>query len=121
MGCRQGGSTWENTTHRRRVWSIDFSDVDPTKLASGSDDGTVRVFSTTTKESVCVLNNRANVCSVKFHPTSAHLLAIGSADHKVPLLRFASTERSARNVARSSQGGVLRALGWQRNRLGVDG
>ena len=76
-------STWENTTHRRRVWSIDFSDVDPTKLASGSDDGTVRVFSTTTKESVCVLNNRANVCSVKFHPTSAHLLAIGSADHKV--------------------------------------
>ena len=76
-------STWENATHRRRVWSIDFSDVDPTKLASGSDDGTVRVFSTTTKESVCVLNNRANVCSVKFHPTSAHLLAIGSADHKV--------------------------------------
>ena len=76
-------SIWENTTHRRRVWSIDFSDVDPTRLASGSDDGSVRVFSTTTKESVCVLNNRANVCSVKFHPTAAHLIAIGSADHKV--------------------------------------
>jgi hypothetical protein len=76
-------STWENATHRRRVWSIDFSHVDPTKLASASDDGTVRIFSTTTKEGVCTLQNRANVCSVKFHPTSAHILAIGSADHRI--------------------------------------
>lgn len=76
-------STWENTTHRRRVWSIDFSHIDPTKLASASDDGTVRIFSTTTKEGVCTLQNRANVCSVKFHPTSAHMLAIGSADHRI--------------------------------------
>lgn len=76
-------STWENNTHRRRVWSLDFSCIDPTKLASGSDDGTVRVFSTKTKEATCTIQNRANVCSVKFHPTSAHLLAIGSADHKI--------------------------------------
>lgn len=76
-------STWENNTHRRRVWSLDFSCIDPTKLASGSDDGTVRVFSTKTKEATCTIQNRANVCSVKFHPMSAHLLAIGSADHKI--------------------------------------
>ena len=29
------------------------------------------------------IQNRANVCSVKFHPESAHLLSIGSADHNV--------------------------------------
>jgi len=76
-------SVWENPTHRRRVWSIDFSGVDPTRLASASDDGSVRVYSTTTKESICTLQNRANVCSVKFHPSNAHILAIGSADHRL--------------------------------------
>jgi E3 ubiquitin-protein ligase RFWD2 len=76
-------SVWENPTHRRRVWSIDFSVVDPTRLASASDDGTVRVYSTTTKESICTLQNRANVCSVKFHPSNANILAIGSADHRL--------------------------------------
>lgn len=76
-------STWENNTHRRRVWSLDFSSIDPTKLASGSDDGTVRVFSTTTKEATCTIQNHANVCSVRFHPTAPHLLAIGSANHKI--------------------------------------
>ena len=76
-------STWENNTHRRRVWSIDYSRVDPTKLASASDDGTVQVYSTLTKTATCAIQNRANVCSVKFHPESAHLLSIGSADHNV--------------------------------------
>lgn len=76
-------STWENNTHRRRVWSIDYSRIDPTKLASASDDGTVQVYSTSTKTATCAIQNRANVCSVKFHPETAHLLAIGSADHNI--------------------------------------
>uniref|UniRef100_A0A7N0URH1 Protein kinase domain-containing protein n=1 Tax=Kalanchoe fedtschenkoi TaxID=63787 RepID=A0A7N0URH1_KALFE len=30
--------------HEKRVWSIDFSSVDPTTLASGSDDGSVKLW-----------------------------------------------------------------------------
>jgi hypothetical protein len=33
------------TEHRKRTWSVSFSDVDPTKLASGSDDCCVKVWS----------------------------------------------------------------------------
>ena len=31
--------------HERRVWSVDFSSADPTMLASGSDDGSVKLWS----------------------------------------------------------------------------
>jgi WD40 repeat protein len=33
------------TEHRKRTWSVSFSDVDPTKLASGSDDCCVKLWS----------------------------------------------------------------------------
>jgi protein suppressor of PHYA-105 1 len=33
------------TEHRKRAWSVSFSEVDPTKLASGSDDCCVKVWS----------------------------------------------------------------------------
>ncbi len=35
----------EMREHERRVWSIDFSSADPTMLASGSDDGSVKLWS----------------------------------------------------------------------------
>ncbi|KAJ6770395.1 PROTEIN SPA1-RELATED 2 [Salix purpurea] len=35
----------EMREHERRVWSVDFSSVDPTLLASGSDDGSVKLWS----------------------------------------------------------------------------
>lgn len=35
----------EMREHERRVWSIDFSSADPTMLASGSDDGCVKLWS----------------------------------------------------------------------------
>lgn len=31
--------------HEKRAWSVDFSPVCPTKFASGSDDGTVKLWS----------------------------------------------------------------------------
>ncbi|KAE8674471.1 Protein SPA1-RELATED 4 [Hibiscus syriacus] len=35
----------EMIEHEKRVWSIDFSSADPTVLASGSDDGSVKLWS----------------------------------------------------------------------------
>jgi E3 ubiquitin-protein ligase RFWD2 len=35
----------EMREHERRVWSVDFSLADPTKLVSGSDDGSVKLWS----------------------------------------------------------------------------
>ena len=34
----------EMKEHESRVWSVDFSSVDPTMLASGSDDGSVKLW-----------------------------------------------------------------------------
>ena len=31
--------------HKKRTWSVDFSHADPTKLASGSDDRSVKLWS----------------------------------------------------------------------------
>ena len=69
--------------HEKRVWSVDFSDVNPTVAASGSDDSRVKLWSTTLKYSTHTIESKANVCSVKFHPTNSNFLVFGSADHHV--------------------------------------
>ncbi|KAL8138803.1 hypothetical protein V2J09_004804 [Rumex salicifolius] len=92
------------TEHERRAWSVDFSQLDPTKLASGSDDCSVRLWSINEaislafssllhmhilmqkpdeRNSLCSIRNVANVCCVQFSPHSSHLLAFGSADYKI--------------------------------------
>lgn len=35
----------EMTEHEKRVWSIDISTADPMVLASGSDDGSIKLWS----------------------------------------------------------------------------
>ncbi|TMW94522.1 hypothetical protein EJD97_010162 [Solanum chilense] len=70
------------TEHNERAWSVDFSRVDPTKLASGSDDHLVKLWSINEKNSVCTIRNKANVCSIQFSPDSSHFLAYSSADYK---------------------------------------
>ncbi|PIA35263.1 hypothetical protein AQUCO_03600141v1 [Aquilegia coerulea] len=73
----------EMREHERRVWSVDFSVADPTNLASGSDDGAVKLWNINQVGSVGTIKTKANVCCVQFPPDSARLLAIGSADHKI--------------------------------------
>lgn len=105
--------------HKKRAWSVDFSQADPTKLASGSDDGSVKlwsinqVFSSIVHServlkywSLCILcllvlgfkegsigtiKTEANVCCVQFPSDSAHLIAFGSADYKVYCYDLRST------------------------------
>ncbi|OMP08581.1 hypothetical protein COLO4_06324 [Corchorus olitorius] len=71
------------TEHQRRAWSVDFSQADPTKFASGSDDCSVKLWSINERSSVGTIRSPANVCCVQFSTFSPHLLAFGSADYKV--------------------------------------
>ncbi|KAF6160936.1 hypothetical protein GIB67_007577 [Kingdonia uniflora] len=67
--------------HQKRAWSVDFSQLDPTKLASGNDDHSVKLWTINERKSVNTIRNVANVCCVQFSPHSANL-AFGSADYK---------------------------------------
>ncbi|XWS28004.1 hypothetical protein CRYUN_Cryun25bG0029000 [Craigia yunnanensis] len=73
----------EMREHEKRVWSIDFSSADPTILASGSDDGSVKLWSINQGASICTIKTKANVCCVQFPLDSGPSLAFGSADHKI--------------------------------------
>ncbi|WCJ26451.1 SPA1-related 2 [Euphorbia peplus] len=77
-----GQDVFQYSEHERRAWSVDFSRVYPTKLASGSDDCTVKLWSINEKKSLGTIRNIANVCCVQFSSYSTHLLAFGSADYK---------------------------------------
>ena len=59
-------------------------------LASGSDDGRVKIWSTNQVASVLELDMRANVCCAQYGPNSAHQLAVGCADHMVHLFDLRS-------------------------------
>ncbi|KAM0866586.1 hypothetical protein ACQ4PT_042537 [Festuca glaucescens] len=80
--ARTGQGFTQFTEHRKRAWSVSFSEVDPTKLASGSDDCCVKVWSINQKNCVDTIRNVANVCCVQFSPYSSRMLAFGSADYK---------------------------------------
>jgi E3 ubiquitin-protein ligase RFWD2 len=69
--------------HEKRAWSVDFSELNPTQIASGGDDSKVKLWSTNQRYSVGTIETKANVCSVKFHPTNGNHIAFGSADHHV--------------------------------------
>ncbi|CAN8259265.1 unnamed protein product [Cochlearia groenlandica] len=73
----------EMKEHKKRVWSIDISSADPTLLASGSDDGTVKLWSINQGVSIGTIKTKANVCCVQFPSDSGRSLAFGSANHKV--------------------------------------
>ncbi|XP_052307130.1 protein SPA1-RELATED 2 isoform X3 [Populus trichocarpa] len=77
-----GQGVFQYNEHEKRAWSVDFSQVCPTKLASGSDDCSVKLWSINEKNSISTIRNIANVCCVQFSSHSTHLLAFGSADYR---------------------------------------
>jgi len=82
---QKGIETMRLKNHTKRVWSTEFSPIDPTRLLSASDDSTTRVWSITQRRECMVINdpNQANICSVNSSRVDSNLIAVGSADHKV--------------------------------------
>ena len=85
-----GTALVEYEEHCKRAWTVDFCRTDPRLLASGSDDGRVKIWSTNQVASVLELDMRANVCCAQYGPNSAHQLAVGCADHMVHLFDLRS-------------------------------
>ena len=59
--------------------------TDPTRFVSGSDDGTVRLWSMRDAAATATIDSKANVCSVQLSPSNSHLLAFGSANYRAYL------------------------------------
>ncbi|XP_077392583.1 E3 ubiquitin-protein ligase COP1 [Festucalex cinctus] len=79
--------------HEKRCWSVDFNLMDPKLLASGSDDAKVKLWSTNLNNSVASIEAKANVCCVKFSPSSRYHLAFGCADHCVHYYDLRNTKQ----------------------------
>ncbi|EFN57379.1 hypothetical protein CHLNCDRAFT_142774 [Chlorella variabilis] len=79
------GEAAQYDEHARRVWSVDFSTTDPMRFLSGSDDGSVRLWSVHEQASVARIAAPANVCSVQFSPADSHTIAFGCANYRVYL------------------------------------
>jgi E3 ubiquitin-protein ligase RFWD2 len=72
----------EYEEHEKRAWTVDYCPSKPHLLASGSDDGRVKLWSATQRDSVATIRMNANICSIKFAGQLYECcLAIGSADH----------------------------------------
>lgn len=89
--------------HAKRVWSVDFSRTDPTRLMSGSDDSTVKIWSINQEHSAMTINSKANVCSVQFSPTSSNIIAFGSANYQVYLYDLRNTTTPLATIAGHSK------------------
>lgn len=97
----RGTALREYEEHEDRAWSVDYCPSKPTYFASGSDDGRVKLWTTSQRGSVLTIDNKpANVCSVKFHPTAGEKLAFGSVDYNVHYYDLRNTKQ-ALNVFKS--------------------
>lgn len=71
--------------HEKRCWTVQFNNVDPHLMASGSDDGRVKLWCVNSPQSVGTIDARVNVCAVYFSPKNRNQLVFGSSDHCVHL------------------------------------
>jgi protein suppressor of PHYA-105 1 len=88
-----GSELMQLEEHSKRAWAVDFSRLEPTRLVSSSDDGTVKLWSIHQESSVGTLQLHANVCSVQFSPESPHLLAAGCANYRYYLYDLRNTSQ----------------------------
>ncbi|KAI6227243.1 E3 ubiquitin-protein ligase RFWD2 [Aphelenchoides besseyi] len=80
--------------HEKRCWTVQFNNVDPHLMASGSDDAKVKLWSMQVPNSICTVDAKVNVCCVYFSPTSRNNFVFGSADHCVHLYDLRNTSKA---------------------------
>eukprot|EP00884_Botryococcus_braunii_P004044 jgi/Botrbrau1/13640/Bobra.0373s0014.1 len=73
----------EYEAHEKRIWSVDYCSTEHAHFVSGSDDCWVKTWDTRSSQAANQIYVKANVCSVKYNPTSHLEVAVGSADHNV--------------------------------------
>jgi WD40 repeat protein len=92
-----------------RSWSAGLTrarpraQVDPTRLVSGSDDGTVKLWSVHSEASTATIETKVNVCCVQFSPTNSNLVAFGSANYRVYLYDLRNTSMPLSSIAGHSK------------------
>ncbi len=62
----------EYEAHQKRIWAVDFCHSEPMHFVSGSDDGWVRVWSTSEQDALAQIDMKANVCCVKYNAAVPH-------------------------------------------------
>lgn len=101
--------------HDKRVWSIDFSTLDPMQFASASDDATVRLWSLQqSNSSVSSIKLPANACSVNYNPCKATMLSVACANHACYVFDTRKTD-----APMAVLGGATRAVSYVKH-LGGD-
>ena len=100
-GASEGGiALWSAATgqevrafeaHTKRVWSVHFSPREHALFVSGSDDASVKVWSTSRAEPVLSLALGYNVTCAQFSPDDGNVIAVGTAGHTVQVFDIRST------------------------------
>lgn len=80
--------------HEKRCWGVNFCDVDPRLIASGSDDSKVKIWSTNSEYSLLSIDAKSNVCCVVFKPDSKFHVLFGTADHNVHFYDIRNTKEA---------------------------
>ena len=119
LGCSERYRNRGIKDHTKRVWSTEFSPIDPTRLLSASDDSTTRVWSITQKRECMVINdpNQANICSVNSSRMDSNLIAVGSADHKVHVYDLRNAVKPTLTLETHKK--AVSYVTWMGNRFGI--
>lgn len=99
--------------HNQRVWSLAFSQKQPTVFASGSDDCTLRLWSTEQQRSTLTIGFDTNVCCVAACPWDAHMFAAGTAGHSMAVYDVRYPAAPVSNLT-GAHIDACRLVGWQR-------
>eukprot|EP01087_Luapelamoeba_hula_P015917 TRINITY_DN4822_c1_g1_i1.p1 TRINITY_DN4822_c1_g1~~TRINITY_DN4822_c1_g1_i1.p1 ORF type:complete len:776 (+),score=137.71 TRINITY_DN4822_c1_g1_i1:208-2535(+) len=104
----QSQVVWSAKEHEKRIWAIDYALPDPSKMVSASDDHRVKLWTINQRRSNLTIDLGANVCGVRYNPTSAYHIAVASSDHNVyyydlrmpvcPMLTLASHTRAVSHI-----------------------